>query len=285
MDKDFLLEKTLKEQNPQLHKVFRDSIFAAQSVLSSYRTYFPTFTDHSILHSMNVANFCCELIGDQISSINADEIYILLMSCYLHDSGMGISKKDFSEFAEVLNLPKVSEADTPPVIRNYHHELSGLFIRKYSYLFDIPSPEHLEAIINVSRGHRKTDLYDSNEYSPEFKVPNGNTICLPYLAALIRLADEVDIAENRSISFLEEDIVLSTERDIMCFAILHAVKKLNIFSDYFELIADNSDEAVFKEVLEQNVKIQKTIDYCVDVVRKRTNHIISQNKIIITPLH
>ena len=74
---------------------------------------------------------------------------------------------------------------------------SDLFIRKYAELFEFPSKAHLEAVIQISRGHRKTDLQDECIYPIELPTPDGDTICLPYLAALIRLADEIDVTANR----------------------------------------------------------------------------------------
>lgn len=35
--------------------------------------------------------------------MNAYECYVLLMSCYLHDIGMGINEKDYEEFKVQLD--------------------------------------------------------------------------------------------------------------------------------------------------------------------------------------
>lgn len=55
-------------------------------------------TDHTALHSLEVIDFCNQLIGENIDEMNADEIYVFLMWAYLHDSGMGITMSDYEKF-------------------------------------------------------------------------------------------------------------------------------------------------------------------------------------------
>ena len=91
---DYAMEYRLKELDPGLHGRFTDAVFAMQHILSNYKLIFPEYTDHTELHTLTVIDFCNRLIGDQIDRMNADELYVLLMGCYFHDSGMGISEKD-----------------------------------------------------------------------------------------------------------------------------------------------------------------------------------------------
>ena len=198
---DYLLERRLKELSPELHARFSDTVFALQQILSNYQLIFPLFTDHTELHSLNIIEFCNKLIGNQINKLNADEIYCILMGCYFHDTGMGISKRDFEEFSKKIDFGDYflthDKDNYPEIVRNFHNEYSGLFIKKYAKFFEFPSEEHLFAVIQISRGHRKTNLFDTKEYPVALKVPNGNTICLPYLSALVRLADEIDVTASR----------------------------------------------------------------------------------------
>lgn len=41
--------------------------------------------------------------AEQVEKMNAYECYVLLMSCYLHDIGMGINEKDYEEFKVQLD--------------------------------------------------------------------------------------------------------------------------------------------------------------------------------------
>ena len=69
---DYAMERRLRALDPALHRRFTDSVFALQHILSNYKLIFPTFTDHTELHSLNVIDFCNRIIGEQIEKLNAD---------------------------------------------------------------------------------------------------------------------------------------------------------------------------------------------------------------------
>lgn len=279
-DYDYAMERRLRELNPELHKRFTESVFGLQHILSNYLLIFPTFTDHTELHSLNVIDFCNSIIGSQLETLNADEIYSLLMGCYFHDTGMGIKEKDYEEFAKQIDFGDYFEihkdASIPDIIRDFHNEFSGLFIKKYSALFDIPSEEHLNAIIQISRGHRKTDLTDENEYPIAMPVESGNTICYPYLSALIRLADEIDVAVGRNLSFLYDSGTLTNKKDIIEFGKHEAIKDVFVYKDKFVLSVETEDEFVYNNIKKLSKKMQKTLDECRFAVNGRTPHTLTQ---------
>ena len=279
MNNDFYLEKRLSLLSSDLHTRFKDSIFALNRILESYKLLFPTYTDHSIFHAINVVNFGNKIINEYADNLNADELYCFLMACYLHDIGMGLNKKDYNNFRSYLHLPEVQEDEVAEQIRKNHNDFSGEFIKKYSEFFDFPSKEHEFAIIQIARGHRKTDLYNCEEYPSALKVPCGNTICLPYLASIIRLADEVDVASDRNIT---DDLMMGeTIESQVAFGTHKAIKHLEVCPDCFVMDVDVSDKAIYKYVIEQNEKVKETIRYCVDVVAKRTPYRIHQDKIVV----
>lgn len=279
----FAMERRLRELSPELHARFTDSVFGLQHILSNYLLIFPTFTDHTELHSLNVIDFCNRIIGSGIDKLNADEIYCLLMGCYFHDTGMGIRKKDFDEFSRQIDFGDYFETHSrdciPDIIRDFHNEYSGLFLRKYSALFDIPSKEHLYAIIQISRGHRKTDLTDEKEYPVAMSVESGNTICFPYLSVLIRLSDEIDVAVGRNLSFLYELDTLTNEKDIIEFGKHEAIKEVEVLEDRFVLVIDTDDEYVFGNIKKMSLKMQKTLDECRRAIIGRTPYTITQKTI------
>ena len=279
-DYDYAMERRLRELNPELHNRFTESVFGLQHILSNYLLIFPTFTDHTELHSLNVIDFCNSIIGSQLETLNADEIYSLLMGCYFHDTGMGIKENDYEEFAKQIDFGDYFEihkdASIPDIIRDFHNEFSGLFIKKYSALFDIPSEEHLNAIIQISRGHRKTDLTDENEYPIAMPVESGNTICYPYLSALIRLADEIDVAAGRNLSFLYDSATLTNKKDIIEFGKHEAIKDVFVYKDKFVLSVETEDEFVYNNIEKMSKKMQKTLDECRFAVNGRTPHTLTQ---------
>lgn len=280
---DYAMERRLYKLNPELHGRFTESVFGLQHILSNYLLIFPTFTDHTELHSLNVIDFCNRIIGTQLEKLNADEIYALLMGCYFHDTGMGIREKDYKKFSERIDFgdyfEKHPDASVSDIIRDFHNEFSGLFLKKYAALFDIPSEAHLNAIIQISRGHRKTDLTDEKEYPIALPVEGGNTICFPYLSGLIRLADEIDVAAGRNLSFLYDTETLTSEKDIIEFGKHEAIKEVIVHEESFELLVDTEDEFVFNNIKKMAVKMQKTVDECRRAVNGRTPHSITQKKI------
>ena len=287
MDKDrveFLLERTLKKLDPGLHRRFSDTGFALQRILDRYRVLFPEFTDHTQLHCMTVMDFCNVLIGEeQIKMMNVDELYILLMACYLHDAGMAISERDLEEFKEQLDYDGYFKAhpdsETSDFVREYHHDLSGLFIRKYADMFDIPTKEHVFAIVQVSRGHRRTDLYDPAEYPAEYEVPGGNKICLPYLSSLIRLSDEIDVAASRNPVLLYDIEAIVDDKQFMEHLKHKVIQKLITTEDAFTLCVKTEDDHILREIEKMRNKMQATLDYCRDVNEKRSRYRITQERV------
>jgi hypothetical protein len=285
---DFLLERRLKEISPDLHQRFSDTVFALQQILSNYKLIFPDFTDHTELHSLNIIEFCNNLIGEQIDKLNADEMYVLLLGCYFHDTGMGISHADFDEFSKQINFGNYfdthSRDNYPEIVRNFHQEFSGLFLRKYAKFFEFPSEEHLFAIIQISRGHRKTDLNDEKEYPLNLKVPSGNTICLPYLAALVRLADEIDVTASRNSKAIYDLNKIVKEIDLIEFMKHEAVHSLDITDKAFIMGIKSDDPKIIEGLNILAGKMKKTLDYCRSAVNNRTPFTITQENVIIKNL-
>ncbi len=289
MKNDFALETKLSESSPLLHKIFSNNVLCVQNMLNKYKSIFPNYTDHTALHSLEVIAFCNELIGEEIALLNSDEIFILLSAAYLHDAGMGISESDYELFSQELPEVQKYKSENPnaaldSIIRNFHNEYSGKFIEKYSALFDFPSKEHLFAVIQASRGHRKTDLFDEEEYPAELKMPNGNVVHLPYLATLIRLADELDIAMDRNILFLYNISDLNNDESIIEFKKHMAIKKLEFEPTALRAYVDYSNPLLSAELDILFEKLNSTLTYCVDVTEKRTPFTIRQKTVEVQKL-
>ena len=287
---EFQMEYRLRDLDPGLHRRFTDTVFALQHYLTQYQLVFPAYTDHSDLHSLTVIRFCNELAGDQVSRMNADEIYCLLMGCYLHDTGMGITEKDYQEFREKIGFGAYPEthdmSNSPVVIRDFHHEFSACFIRKYAPLLDFPSPEHLRAVIAVARGHRRTDLLDEETFPRALAVPGGNTVCLPFLAALIRLADEIDVAAARNPVLLYD---LESMRDAVWqkaadFILTRSILDLELTPDAFTLTVRLEDESLRGMLDTLAAKMRKTLEDCRRAVNGRTPFHITQTNVIVREL-
>ncbi len=120
---DYAMERRLRALNPELHRRFTDAVFALQYNLSHYKLIFPEYTDHSNLHSMTVIDFCNRLIGSQIQSLDPDELYVLLMGCYFHDTGMGITLKDYQEFSKQIDFRDYFDTHSQRVFRSLYPQI------------------------------------------------------------------------------------------------------------------------------------------------------------------
>ena len=288
MDCDFLIERKLKKENEQLHRRAADSQVVLNRLLQSYRSVFPYYTDHSILHSLDLLYYSNLLIGpDQIDMLNTDECYVLMMACLLHDVGMGVRENDFRTFMAELEGPDFlkskSVMDFPEIIRDYHHELAGKFIIKYRDLFDIPSEEHLFAIVQASRGHRKTDLYDEKEY-PDIKLENGNIIHTAYIAALIRLSDELDVASDRNPEIIYDINRIENAYSRICFEIARIIKSVEFADTDIILYQTEVPDFLNPYIQEMFGKVGNNLDYCRKLCEARTPFRIRQNKVILKPI-
>lgn len=280
---NFALEFRLRELDEDLHKRFTDCVFVLQKILSNYKLIFPEFTDHTELHTITVIDFCRRLIGDALETLNKNELYVLLCGCYFHDTGMGITEKDFETFSRQIDFgdyfdkhPNASKAE---VIRDYHNDFSGLFVRKYAELFEFPSKAHADAVIQISRGHRKTDLLNESIYPTKLEMPDGEKVCLPYLAALLRLADEIDVTAARNPLLLYDLEAITDDRQILEHKRHRAVRDLKIEKDAFVLMIDDSDPVIAEKLRIMSGKMQKTLDSCLKAVNGRTPFEITQKEV------
>ena len=284
----FALEFRLRELDRDLHGRFTDCVFVLQRILSNYKLLFPEYTDHSSLHSLTVIQFCNTLIGGQLARLNKNEIYVLLLGCYFHDTGMGITKKDFEAFSREIDFGDYFEkhpgATISEQIRDFHNEFSGLFIRKYAELFEFPSETHLEAVIQISRGHRKTDLKDEKIYPLKLPTPDGETICLPYLSSLLRLADEIDVTAARNPKLLYDLEAITDEHQLLEHKRHRAVRDLLIDKDSFTLLIDDSDPVIYGMIRRMADKMQQTLDICREAVNGRTPFMITQQRVLLRPV-
>jgi len=284
MSTDYLLEKKLLNEAPGLHQRVRDSVFVLQSMLEGFLPRFPDFTDHSILHSLDVLDYSNRLLGaEQIARLSPGECYVLIMACYLHDIGMGVNQKDFQEFSSKIAFGHYFDthdgADEAKIIRAFHNEYSGCFIRKYAELLEIPSEDTLFPIVQVSRGHRKTDLFDEQEY-PEMQTDYG-VIRTAYLAAVIRLADEIDVGADRNPELLFDTSKLTRQRDIEAFGTHESIRYVDVTGDGI-LLHVRPKTSEYTPLLETlNGKIQQTLDYCRSVAEKRSDLRIGQKRSVL----
>jgi metal-dependent HD superfamily phosphatase/phosphodiesterase len=193
--------------NRLLNKVKDNSILIASiqncevqvtPILQGFITNFPEYTDHSINHSKTVLGYADLLLNTELEKLNEDEAYILIMAGFLHDIGMCPTKEMKSNIIESDSF-RESGKDFEDYLRDIHHKVSYQYITTFWKELRIVNETYAEAIALVGMGHRKVELLDFDLYNPEFVVKSGSEfVCLPYLAGVLRLADELDITNDRT---------------------------------------------------------------------------------------
>lgn len=284
---EYCIERKMLKENTSLHQNMRDSVAVLETALDKFKHIFPTYTDHSIIHSENVLQLCNALLKERIHLLNVDECYILAMSCYLHDVGMCITEADYQEFLSQIEtdnyLEEYPDATLADIVRTFHNEFSGCFIKKYSDFFEIPTKEHVWGIIQVSRGHRKTDLFDRSEY-PDIILENGNVLHLQCLAAIIRLADELDVTVERNSPLLYEKLILIDSKDIGAFSLHEAIRGINIYDDRI-VLRINAQGALLKSVENLCEKIRETMNYCSEASKYGDARLLPQMQLVLDNLN
>ncbi len=282
MEQDYGIERRLAQCAPELHSRYRDCVVVSQRMLSRYENYFPDFTDHTVLHTLDILDISNQLIGGQIDKLTAEDLYVLLMGALFHDVGMGVSKSDFEQFRQTLGFPKpADETALAWAVRDHHQELSGLYLKKYWHLLDFPNEAYARAVIQLCRGHRKTDLFDEKEYPSAFEVEPGKSVSLPYLAALVCLADELDISADRNISFLYDVEHMPSARDRQEFHKHMAIRRVELTPERVVVHAWTEDPEVRGGVEDVTAKLRDKLLMCRRVAAERSSFVITQEDVVL----
>ena len=118
-------------------------------------------------------------------------------------------------------------------------------------------------------------------YPLSLRTPNGNAICLPYLAALIRLADEIDITAAHNPILLYDIESLTEEIAIIESKKVKAIRSLRITEKDFVLTIGPSDGAILVKHREMTAKMKSTLDFCRAAVCGRMPYVITQERVLI----
>jgi len=267
------LELRLKSLDTNLFSKFEETKDIVKLLLGKYSSNFPTYTDHSDAHTLEVFTIAADILTeDEINNLNADEIYILSMSCLLHDIGMCVpiekikeisGTEDFIQYKK--NNPNMKDED---YVRNIHHLLSEKFILEEWENLKIPSENYAVAIGRVSAGHRKIDIGDFDVYDPRFFAKTGKVfVCLPYLAAILRVADELDVTNSRTPKLLTKYYMPNNDISISEWKKHIATSQRNYLDGTVIFEVTCTDQNIYAALQEQFEKIQHVINYCQKVIR------------------
>ena len=180
----------------------------AEKIWTKGELYHVYYTLHGLDHSIYVIKILEKLIDglNPKDNLNETEIFYLLSAAFLHDVGMQCKYQDDGERAAKISKSKGKPYSVQDLIRDEHHTRSGRYIKDN---FKSLKLDHFEAecIRLISEGHRQIEL-DSKEYDDQ--LIGLESVRVRLLSALLRLADELDIAYTRApeilFDILKEDM-------------------------------------------------------------------------------
>jgi hypothetical protein len=193
------IEQELREKNQKFFDDLQKIKYTAKRIFDE-RPNIPWYTDHSGAHSRRVVDRIFSLLDPLQQRLSAQELFVLLASCYLHDIGMFYFK--------ITGKTYPYDPSDYDLIRQRHSGASAsLIMENAAYLDDprqaieLPIPQAFtDAISLVCRAH-STDYFINScsklEIVPTISGGYGE-FRGPLLAALLLMGDELDLDSERS---------------------------------------------------------------------------------------
>ena len=284
-EKRFL--ETLESDSPELVTVVRSIRHAVQGVWDPQVRIIKDFTDHGLAHSLRILDYAERLLrANRGRPLSAAELFVLLTGAYLHDTGMqcdvprlGGIEAYFDAHGISFQVPCAAPSandysvEEQKEIRRNHHLLSSAWL---DYAYAIGQGEFARAIQSVPSSlvgeigrvckfHSKLPI---DKCSRKFTYDNNERSL--FVAAILRLADEMDIASNRVNIAVVENFRLGPANAVYWW--LHNLTSVSLVqpngiqvlvrlrSDDHEVLAKAVEEAFLKEFQKKNEPVLEALD-------------------------
>ena len=232
------------------------------------------YTDHGLEHSERIFTKLYGLLSPEnaIASLQENELYVLIIGVILHDIGMQCDVKKHSQIMDVAVKKFGAKFDTEFVpgtanayskeeqneIRKNHHLLTAAWLDcSFKRKSDFPNnalqsidSQYREDLINVCRFHSKLDIMNCPDLS---KI---SRIRCRFLAALLRLGDELDIDKYRVKLHTVENFTIDLENSIYWYIHDHTQILIEDHIISLRIYLSQEDHAVCSEIL-QDIVINK----------------------------
>ncbi|OEC86743.1 MULTISPECIES: HD domain-containing protein [Methanobacterium] len=185
------LRNILKEESSDYYNRIKFIEKEAEGILPDVRLVFPKYTNHDIAHTKGIEQLLNEMIPNSIKeNLKPAEIFYLLVATLFHDVGMKLIGEE--EEKKFNSLDEDGRGKLRDKIRDQHHIRSSNYIKKNASDLNLKE-EEAAAIADISRAHRKIDIQN------ELREPihNNDRIHLKFLGALLRVADECHVTDDR----------------------------------------------------------------------------------------
>lgn len=237
---------------------------AANEFLSFIRQSFPSYTDHSLQHSLRIVDSVENILTESaIGNLTSIEIFCFIMAAIFHDSGM-INERE----------------ETQEQVRDDHPARSRLVVETYvdKYLSgEFPEKKRLIKILSFVAESHGMDLHNM-EAAPEYNQKQTifrQSVRVDLLCTLLRIGDLLDMEESRSCvgalslfpKFFDNDVsmhhlkrhlsldtfYLGKDKIVVC-AEANNIDEYNIWANWFKYLE--------KEIYHANTKLFRNDKYC-----------------------
>lgn len=164
---------------------FRDYLHARRVIFDEIapeiKAIEPALTDHGPKHLNNVLYNAHKLLGEEVDNLTGIELYVLCVGILFHDVGNIEGRKGHN-----TKISKVHEHVRCGASANYRRE-KDIIMR----------------VAEAHCGHTPDDSKDTLKPLPPTMELHGESVRVPEIAALIRLADELAEGPQRTSCFMQ----------------------------------------------------------------------------------
>ena len=236
--------ENLLAKSKKLYDNYRDNCTVVQRMLEKYKKVYPNISDYSIMHFIDIAEFC-DLIMDKqkLEDLNEDECYCLLVAALFAHTGFGLNQEMMNKYIDKLGIQKQTESLTfLQIMSKYHILFSACLIEEYGDIFEFPSDVHKYAIIRMLRfiGGNGDDINQLEEILP---LDNKNSIRLKDLAAALAVGSQLAELKNTNIDLSYEDFDKYDSEEIVGFVERNVVRSITVKERKLVIESGGSDSA------------------------------------------
>ncbi|MET7693398.1 HD domain-containing protein [Streptomyces sp. NPDC005483] len=158
--------------------------------------YMPWFTKHNVEHAENVANMALKLASKlEVDSQALDLVdkYLLCSAALLHDIGM-------NDLAKSKNLSGEMTEEDYATIRKQHAKRSGEMIISDRSKWGLPALDSIlaQTVGLIAQAHGTSEYAETIPALKDCKTVKGTNVKAPTLAAILLMADELDLDYERA---------------------------------------------------------------------------------------
>lgn len=257
----------------------------AMNFLPKINRVFANYTGHDILHSLNVANYMYDICDypEQLSDL---ELVSMLYAALLHDSGMVVSEQEIDnikkeqgditerKYSLVLQKYKDETIALQECIRPIHGKRSLKHILEMdNELFILPGYTNIsfkDDIAKICAAHNENFEWITTNLSLD-RIKGNWTLNSQYIALLLRIADYLDIDEERAPLYLYQYLTPKDYGDLEWkqHFVIENKDKISIDAKTgrknIEFYGESSNPSIHRKLLKYfdsiNDELKKAIDY------------------------